>query len=210
MKKLVLAFVLLSSVSAYAQSEQPKHLISVGADGFGWSGIGGIFDWDKDESGVKKHESSQSKLMLNYAYILPNRIMIGAFVSSETNESTIKMTDGSKTKSEDASTEIGLGLGYNFNEDLYNSWWIQAIISSGKMVDETKDSSGKDKSDNKYSAFYLKLGRRISLDSWGLKNISYNPTITLGSAKYSGDLNDSGLDRGSQFQLEIIKFDILF
>lgn len=210
MKKLLVAFTFLFSFSLFAQTEQPRHLISIGTDGFGWSGIGNIFDWDKDESGIKKHESSSSELILNYSFIFPNRVMLGAFIFSETSESTIKLTDGSKVKSEDSSTEFGVGVGYNFNEDLFNSWWVQAIVSSGKWHEKSKDLSGTDESDDRFTSFYLKLGKRINLDSWGLKNISYNPSITFATAKFSGDMNDMGLEKASQFQLEIIKFDILF
>jgi len=210
MKKLICSALLLCSFSVFAQEEQPKHIISIGTNGFGWSGVATIFDWDKDESGIKDHDVTKGNLSLNYSYVFPNRFMIGAFIETESSDSEMKGVNGNKVENRENATEIGIGVGYNFNEDVFNSWWIQAIVAAGSSKEETKDSSGKDKFEYDYSAFYLKLGKRINLESWGLKNISYNPTITFASAKVSGDAEDAGLERMSQVSLEIIRFDILF
>lgn len=211
MKKLLVATLASSfSLVAMAEGNQPKHIISVGTDGFGWSGLAQTFDWDKDVSGVKKHETSEGKLKLNYSFVLSNRVMIGAVLDVETSETELKETSGEKTKSEDSDTELGLSIGYNFNEDVYNSWWIQGVIASGKHKEVTKDSTGKEEFDYGYSAFYLNAGKRINLDSWGLKNISYNPSISFGTAKISGDAEDAGLEKGAAVKLDIIKFDIHF
>ncbi|HLW57762.1 MAG TPA: hypothetical protein VKY27_10275, partial [Bacteriovoracaceae bacterium] len=131
-------------------------------------------------------------------------------ISNEYSDTEIKTATREKIKNKERSTEIGIGLGYNFNQDVFNSWWIQGVISSGKFEEETKDSSGKDEFDYDFTAFYLKFGKRINLESWGLKNISYNPSITFASAKISGDPEDAGLEKINQLTLEIIRFDILF
>lgn len=210
MKKLICAALILGSFSTSAQVEQPKHIISIGTEGFGWTGASKIFDWDKNKSGVKDDEQTNGDLILNYNYVLPNRIMIGAFLKNETLNSDSKATDGSKTEKRKEATELGLGVGYNFNEDVFNSWWGQALVSTGSHSEVTKDSSGKADYDFNFSSFYLKFGKRINLDSWGLKNISYNPTISFSTTRYSGDAKDKGLKRANQVSLEIIKFDILF
>lgn len=211
MKKLLVA-VLASSFSlvALAEGNQPRHIFSIGTDGFGWSGLATNFEWDKDKSGIKDHEITESKLKLNYSYVFSNRVMLGAILSVESSETEIKETNGEKTNSEEKDTEIGLSIGYNFNEDVYNSWWIQAVLASGEHEEETKDSSGKETFDYDYSTFYLNAGKRISLDSWGLKNVSYNPSISIASSKISGDAEDAGAERATQVKLEIIKIDILF
>lgn len=211
MKKLILAVLVSAfSVVASAQENQPKHIISIGTDGFGWSGSAQTFDWDKNTSGIKDHDSSRSKLELNYSYVFPNRVMLGALVTVESSESEIKDLAGNKTKSEENNSEIGISLGYNFNEDVYNSWWIQGILSSGRSEEITKDSTGKEEFDYSYKAFYINAGKRINLDSWGLKNISYNPSISIATAKVSGDAEDAGLETLTQVRINIIKFDILF
>jgi hypothetical protein len=153
-----------------AQDTQPKHIISIGTDGFGWSGLGHNYEWDKDESGVKDHEQSESSLKLNYSFVFPNRLMIGAELSSEASNSKQKFEDGTMTKDEDGKSELDFG----------------------------------------YSGYYLSGGRRISLSSWGLKNVSYNPTIAFGRLQVSGDAEDLGLERVSQARFEFIKIDILF
>lgn len=211
MKKLLVA-VLVSSFSlvALAEGTQPKHIISIGTDGFGWSGLSMNFDWDKDKSGIKNHETSEGNLKLNYSYVFSNRVMLGAILTVNSEKSEIKETNGDKTTDESSDTELGLAIGYNFNEDVNNSWWVQAVLSSGKHEEETKDSSGKSTFDYGYSAFYLNAGKRISLDSWGLKNVSYNPSISISSAKLSGDAEDAGAETAAGARLEIIKIDILF
>jgi hypothetical protein len=189
---------------------QPHHIISIGTDGFGWSGLGRAFDWDEGKSGVKDHTDSVAKLNVNYSYVFESRLMIGLEVDFKSTNSELKPTTGVKTKSETTDTEFGLSLGYNFNEDVYNSWWIKGVIASGRHDEETKDSSGTDKFKYDYSAFYLRFGKRFNLASWGLKNVSYNPSISVGSAKVSGDAEDAGLDRATLVQLDLIKIDILF
>lgn len=211
MKKLLVAVLASTfSVMALADENQPKHIISIGTEGFGWSGLARTYDWDKDKSGVKDHEYTESNLNLNYNYVFPNRLMLGAELSVETAESESKNTAGDKTTNESRETEVGLSIGYNFNEDVYNSWWIKAVLASGKSFEESKDSSGKEEFDYGYSAFYIRGGKRINLDSWGLKNVSYNPSISLASAKASGDAEDLGLENMTQVQLDFIRIDILF
>ncbi len=212
MKKLLVAVLALSfSLGALAEGDQPKHIISIGTEGFGWSGLAQNFDWDKDESGVKDHTYNEGNLSLNYSYVFLNRLMLGAELSVKTTESEIKDTAGDKTKTETSETEFGLSLGYNFNEDVYNSWWIKAVIASGNYEEESKDSSGKTEFEYDYNAVDLRGGKRINLDSWGLKNVSYNPSISLGSTtKVSGDAEDAGLEKITQVKIDILRIDILF
>lgn len=211
MKKLLVA-VLVSSFSlvAFAKRAQPKHIISIGTGGFGWSGVAQVFEWDKDKSGTKNHEASKSELYLNYSYVFESRVMLGALILSKTSKSEINYTDGDKTTSESSDAELGVSLGYNFNEDLFNSWWIQGIVSSGKHREKTKNSAGNKKYNYGFSALYIKGGKRINLDFWGLKNISYNPSLTIASATTSGDAEDAGFEKMTHVKFEIIKFDILF
>ena len=136
--------------------------------------------------------------------------MLVAFVAFESEESELKEVNGNKTKTTETDTEIGIGVGYNFNEDVYNSWWALAIISTGNHEEETKDNSGKTDFEYGYKAFYLKFGKRFNLASWGLKNVSYSPSITFASASVDGDAEDAGLEGISQAQLDIISIDILF
>lgn len=193
-----------------AQSEQPHHVISVGADGFGWSGLSQVFDWDKDKSGIKDHTSSEGKLNLNYSYIFDSKVMLGVELKVDTEKSELKETNGDKTTDESSETRFGVSLGYNFNDDIYRSWWIKGTVGTGHFENETKVNGSKTKFDYDYKYFTIAAGKRISLESWGLKNVSYNPSISFTGASVSGDAEDAGLDGLSSATLELIKIDILF
>lgn len=215
MKKLLVA-VLVSSFSlvALAEGTQPKHIISVGTDGLGWSGLGNKFEWDKDKaSGVKDQDSSNGTLALNYNYVFSNRVMVGAELYYENEKSETKYTSGDKESEETTTTSLALSVGYNFNDDLFNSWWIKGSLGGGSIKSETEDTTAtpaKTDSDIGVSFFTIEGGKRFSFDSWGLKNFSYSPSIAITSATYSDDADDAGLETSSSVQFNVLKFDILF
>jgi opacity protein-like surface antigen len=195
---------------ANADDAQPKHIISIGTEGFGWSGMSMVFDWDNDKSGIKENVRSEGNLKLNYHYVFSNRFMLGGELNSETSRTTTRTVAGDKNRNEESNAEIALSFGYNFNEDLRRSWWAKFLLGSGKTNEVTKDSTGKTERDYGYTLWGLSFGKRISLESWGLANVSYNPSMTLKSARVNGDAKDEGLDAATQVTLEILKIDILF
>ena len=214
MKKFLVA-VLASSFSlvSFAKGTQPKHVISIGTDGLGWSGVANNFKWDKDKSGVKDQDSSNGTLILNYNYVFSNHVMIGAELNYEMDKSEIKDTAGDKITEEETTSSLALSIGYNFNEDLFNSWWIKGSLGSGSLKTEIKDTTAtpqKTESDIGTNFFTIEAGKRFSFNSWGLKNFSYSPSIAFTSAKYDDDADDAGLESSTTVQLNILKFDILF
>lgn len=196
--------------SSSEEVKRPKNIISIGTNGFGWSGVGNTFDWNKNKSSIDEHTSSESNFKLNYSYVFESRIMLGIDFDFESSKSEIETTSGSKTKNETDAGEVGLSVGYNFNEDIYNSWWAKLTFAVGSYTSKDKDSSGTDKTDYGYNALYLSFGKRINLDSWGLRNVSYNPSLTIGSATTNGDAEEAGLDTISTARIDLIKIDILF
>lgn len=214
MKKFF-AFITMVSISsfAFAQGQRPQHLVSVGTNGLGWSGVATVFEWDEDKSGINENESSNSNINLNYAYIFQNNFMIGAGLSVESEKSEIKDSAGDTFSEEEATTAVSLGVGYNFNDDLNNSWWITGSFTTGSVRTESRDPTATPvNSDSKssFSGFEIAVGKRISLSSWGLGNISYSPSIEFGSIAFSDDAEDAGLESASAVALNILKFDILF
>lgn len=210
MRFIILILSLMISTIALAEGDQPKHIFTIGTDGFGWSGLATTFDWDKEKSGVEENTYSEGNLKLNYSYVFLNRLMLGAEIMVKTEESEAKDTAGNKETSEESTTEFGISLGYNFNEDLFNSWWIKGTLGSGDFESKEEDSTSTTELEYGYTSFTLSVGKRISLDSWGLKNFSYNPSIAFTSGTVSGDAEDAGLEKFSHLKLEIIKVDILF
>jgi hypothetical protein len=48
------------------------------------------------------------------------------------------------------------------------------------------------------------------LDSWGLKNFSYSPSIAVASTTFDEDAGDVGLESSVGVTLNVLKFDIAF
>ncbi|WP_408097649.1 hypothetical protein ACJVC5_01675 [Peredibacter sp. HCB2-198] len=210
MKKLVPVLAVLSVTSAFA-AEQPKHIVSFGVDGLGWAGTATVFDIDKDKNQLKDQESTESKLLLNYSYVFPTRFMLGGElgVSRETSES--KFQDGTKIETEASEVFAGISLGYNFNENLFESWFIEGTLLVGSIESETKETGVADEdSDSSYSAFKVEFGKRLSFASWGIANFAYTPSIEVTAYSFDDDAKDAGLDSATQARLNLLKFDVLF
>ena len=214
LKLIPFALLTLFMSLARAQSTQPHHLVSIDTDGFGWSGLNNLFDWDKSKSGnVSDQESDIGKLHLNYSYILENRLMVGFALAYEKETIETKFGNGTKKTDDTLTSTFAVSVGHNFNEDIFNSWWMKAFLGAGQVKSETEDTSAtpsKTKTDLGVSFVTLEFGKRFNLATWGLKNISYSPSLAVTSVTYSKDAKDIGLGRSGSAQLNLIKFDILF
>ena len=139
--------------------------------------------------------------------------MIGAELYYDMDKSEIKYSSGDKEENESKTSSLALSVGYNFNEDLSNSWWIKASIGGGTIETETKDTRStpqKEEAEIDVEFFTVEAGKRFSLKSWGLQNFSYSPSIAFMGAAYGDDADDAGLERSGSVQFNILKFDILF
>ena len=210
MKLLALCAMSLS-FAAFAQSESPKHQITLGNDSFGWSGSGASADTD-DSLGIKDFNFAEGNFNINYMYrILPN-IQIGAAIESSTDNSEIKYKDGGKLTDEDTVMNYSVRFTFNTHEELKNSFFITAALGKGTFKNETKDTSDGTKSSTKYDATIISgsFGKRFSMEGLGIQNLVYSPQVTVASAKFGGDLEDSGVNSAVVVQLDIIRFDLLF
>ncbi len=196
----------LFSLSAFASTDQPKHIISIGTDGLGWSGLTTFFDYNKSKSGIKDSETSGGSLKLNYNYVFASRVMVGGDLYFDSEKNITKSASGAKTTNETTLSTIALSVGYNFNDDLFKSWWIKTLIGVGSVQTEIPSS----KTDNGISFITIEGGKRFSFATWGLQNFSYAPSVAVTSAAYSKDAVDNGLNTSTTVQINILKFDILF
>jgi len=213
--KKFLCVVLLSGValSSWADSARPHHVVSVGTDGLGLSGLGAVFNWDKDDSGVKDHEGSEGNLRLNYHYIFSNGVMLGGEFKNSQETQDFKYTSGEKYSSKESSSSLALSVGYNFNDDFYNAWWVRGALGAGSIKSETKDTTETpQKTTSEYSTTFVRLeiGKRFSFDGIGLKNVTYSPSVALTSFKYGKDAKDDGLKSSLAVQINLLKFDLVF
>ena len=203
---LILIAASLFSFSAFASTDQPKHIISFGSDGLGWSGLTTFFDYNKPKSGIKNSETSGGSLKLNYNYVFASRVMVGGDLYFDNEKNVTKSASGTKTTNETTLSTIAMSVGYNFNEDLFKSWWIKTLIGVGSVQEEIPGN----KTDNGISFITIEGGKRFSFATLGLQNFSYAPSIAVTSAAYSKDAEDNGLNSSTTVQINILKFDILF
>jgi Outer membrane protein beta-barrel domain len=211
MKKILACCLLTLTTAAIAQD--PRNLISVDTDGFGLSGLAGSVKFDEEKTGIKDGTAGGGRLSLNYGYIFEGGFMLGIEAESETENSEVKVSSGEKIKTESSTATVALMLGYNFNSDLNSSWWVKGTF--GSMSEKSKLTDGTDptndtSSTSTGSVMGFELGKRISLKSWGLKNVTYSPSIEYASVTFSGDKKDSGTEGLSGTQLNLIKIDVLF
>ena len=109
-----------------------------------------------------------------------------------------------------AETKMGLSVGYNFSYNYCCAWWIKGTLGTGTSSNKTVDSTGTEELKYGYSYYALTVGKRFSIELFGLKNFSYSPAITMTSAKMTGSTHSDGLNSASELKLDILRLDILF
>ena len=206
MKKVLIAMSALLAVNVCQASENTKHLVSIGTEGLGWSGTAENYKTGKNIDSAKTSEGS---LQLNYAYLFENKFMAGLEIGSKTTGIEVKTTAGDKSTIDTATTRYALNAGYNFNDDFFNSWWVQVAYGAINKKTETKTTS-KVTDENDATGFSLRVGKRFSFAGLGLNNITYSPSISYSSKTWTGDNADLGFDKSAELQLNVLKFDILF
>ncbi|HXH73519.1 MAG TPA: hypothetical protein VNJ08_01040 [Bacteriovoracaceae bacterium] len=210
MKKLLVLsmFVFVASASA---ADNTRHIISMGSDGFGWSGVGEQFKWDKSKNTSDNVEESEGSLELNYLYLMRNRMMVGGEISYATEKIVVKDVNDDIIKSEEDKASIGLSVGYNFADNLMESWWIKGTLARVTQENKLKRTAMSPvRNDVSGNALKFALGKRFNLANFNLLNIAYAPSIELSSVKYGSSADDMGLDSSTEVTINFIKFDLLF
>ncbi len=200
MKKiLTLVAASLFSLGAYAQSAtNPKHMINFQVDDL----FLGTVNFDSAKArGQDSDNDTQVQLDLNYAYALPNlrNLQVGAKVNYE------KGTEGGRGDFEDYGADIGAIWNFQFrgNElDLKNSMYLSAFVGYG--WDNTYTSGLEDDEIFRTTAA---LGKRFSLENWGVDYLTYSPEIALQSINSK---TGGALEYSQSLQLRFLQFSVLF
>ncbi len=209
MKKLIALALVLGTGSAFADNH--KHLVSVGTKGVGLDWTMQADDYKKS-SGTKKEDSNDLNLSANYRYVMPNNVMFGAGLEYTNDSSKEKLVGGGSNKSSSTTQLINLNAGYNFGSDLSNAAFGLVRYTMGNINSKDKDAGQpSEKSKSRVSGFGLEVGKRFSLASWGLTNLTYAPSISYDMWSWGGDAKkDGGLKTTTVTALNIVKFDVLF
>lgn len=213
MFKMLALLTLVVSLNVVA-TENPKHMVIFGNNfSAGWSGSSSSADVDSS-LGIDELNIGNGNFKLNYAYTVAPKFQIGIDLDSELDTSETKANAGGKIKSEESASSILLFGIFNFSENLNDSFYLGAGFGKGWFKDETKDSTGGSTTsvESEYDAdiLFATFGKRFNLKFMGIENLTYSPSILLSKQTIGGDLEDAGVNSITTFQLDIIKFDLLF
>lgn len=213
MFKMLALLSLVVSLSVVA-AENQKHMVMFGNDfTAGWSGAAATADVDSS-LGIDELNVGEGNFNLNYSYAVAPQFQIGINVESEVNTSETKAKAGGKINSEDSvSTILLFGL-FNFSDNLSDSFYLGGGFGKSWIKDETKDTTGGSTTtvESEYDAdvLFATFGKRFNLKFMGIENLTYSPSILFSKQSIGGDLEDSGVNSLTVFQIDLIKFDLLF
>jgi len=188
---LALTTALLMSSSVFAQT---THMFEFNAD----SVLQGVLSFDKSKTrGNSADNDTQLGLNLNYAYSIPTmpRLQVGGRANYE------KGTAGGRGDFEDYSLQVGAIV--NMWDDLRDSPYASLYVGYG--WDNTYGVSEGRK--DEVMTTTLAVGKRFSLDRWGIKHLTYTPEIALQNLNST---TGSALEYSQNIQLRFLQFSVFF
>ncbi|HXH29449.1 MAG TPA: hypothetical protein VNJ01_01430 [Bacteriovoracaceae bacterium] len=150
-------------------------------------------------------------LSLNYAYKVLPRFQVGGIAGYSNDSEDIKYRDGSTLTEASTDIRIYLFVTFNFSQALSSSYYVTGLLGKELSDSESKDSAlGTTKTDSDKTGAGLIFGKRFSLRSLGIVNLTYSPSISFKREIAGGDLKKEGTDNLDSITLDLIKFDLLF
>ena len=200
MKKiLTLAVASLFSLGAYAQSaSEPNHMINFQVDDL----FLGSLNFDSAKArGQDSDNDTQLNLDLNYAYALPmlRNLQVGAKVNYE------KGTEGGRGDFEDYGADAGAYWNFQWGGkqlDLKNSLYASLFVGYGWDNNYTGDLD-----DDEVFRTTAALGKRFSLERWGIDYLTYTPEVALQSINSK---TGGALEYSQSIQVRFLQFSVLF
>ena len=207
--------LLLVLIPFQASAREEWHMITFGRHGLGWTGTAERMQTNGDST-FKNVTYFLSDLSLNYAYRISKRFQLGAFYEGLHREYKFRRKDGGSSPQTIESDTYGLFLIYNFNNNLYDAYYLGLGVSSTTYEEEIShdfaDSEGKaplelDDTNETYELFF---GKRIPISIMGFDNLSFSPQIKFFYQTHGKDFRDQDVDYGLGMSLQPIRFDLLF
>lgn len=201
MKKiLTLAVASLFNFGAYAQSaNNPKHMINFAVDDL----FLGTLNFDSSKArGQKSDNDTQLGLDLNYAYQLPmlRNLQVGAKVNYQ------KGAEAGRGDYEDYGADVGAYWNFQFkgNElDLKNSYYASLFVGYGW----NNNYGSENGDDDEFFQSTAAIGKRFSLENWGIDYLTYTPEVALQSINSK---TGGALEYSQSLQLRFLQFSVLF
>jgi hypothetical protein len=210
MKRTLIIFAALSSFSVWAESSH-RSMVQIGSSGLGATGSYEEFQPDGD-SIFDEFDILKGNMALNYSYAVTPQLQLGLFFSNRHDERNFKTANGKSGRFEQETQQIGLQALWNFSRHLEDSLYAGVMLSHMNHEDETAHVEPFDylEDDRSAQSADFILGKRFGLQRWGIKNITYSPSISVFVSNSQKDYDDDGIEESYGVTLNLIKFDVLF
>lgn len=213
MKQIFLVLLMFWALPLLAR--EPRHMITFGTNGLGWSGTAERMETNSD-SNFKSIDYLLSNLAINYAYRLYPRFQIGVFYEGSHSEYKFRRKGGNTSTQEVELNTLGLFVIYNFSNDIHDAYYIGASASNASREEEIShdfaDSEGKApiELDDTNQIYEFLIGKRIPIVMMGFENLSFSPQIRMFYKTHGKDFDDQDVDHGVGMTIIPIRFDLIF
>ncbi len=212
--KLVIPLLLLMTTQQLAAKE-PRHMVSFGRRGAGWSATNEDLE-TRGSSSFRGVDYFLNDLSLNYAYRVTSRIQLGAFYEGSHSEYRFRSTGGGRSTIETEVNTAGLFALTNFSSDLNDAWYAGYAFSITNVEEENSNDfeNFEDKApfelDDVSETHELIIGKRFSLRGFAVANLAFSPQLRLFYRSHGKDFDDQAVGNGTGVTMSPIRFDLLF
>jgi hypothetical protein len=201
MKTILILAAALVMGTAYSQSPidsstGTRHMFEFNAD----SVLGGLFSLDKSKTpGSSADNDSELDLRLNYAYQLPMipRVQLG-----------VRFNYLKDTNSSGDVENYGFQVGgiYNDSNDLRNSIYASLYVGMN-WNNEFGSNLGAGNLDDEVLISTVAVGKRYSMEEWGIKHLTYIPEIAL---QNRNSTTGGDFEYNQSLQFRFLQFAVFF
>lgn len=205
--KLLLVFALTATVgSVNAQdgkspmdsSSGSRHMFEFGSD----SSLLSVLSFSKSKTkGQDTSNNTNFNLDLNYAYSLPSmpRLQVGGRINYDKQDAIAGRGDGE---------DYGLAVGaiMNHKEDLRNSAYLAFYFGYG-WAHTYGGLVGNTKRRDEILTSTLSLGKRMSLEKFGINHLTYSPEVALQNVNST---TGGSIEYRQDIQFRLLQFSIFF
>lgn len=179
-------------------SSNTRHMIEFNAD----SVFGGVLNLGRSKTrGKSANTDTNLELRLNYAYSIPSlpQLQVGGRFNYFKQDAVAGRGDA-----EDYGVQAGAI--WNFMPDLSNSVYASLYFGFG-WANTYGGRQGDTKRRDELTNSTLSLGKRFSLDRWGIDHLVYSPELAL---QTENSTTGGSIEYRQDFQVRFLQFSVLF